>query len=424
VLESRRRTSASLLVLAAATFVYVTAETFPVGLLPQLARGLHVSEGDIGLLVTVYAVAAGLAALPVTLWTRHLPRRTLVAGAVSLLALSQFAIAVAPNYGLVMGARIVCAIAHGVFWAVLAPVAASLVPPHRAGRATAIVFTGNSLALVLGTPLATAIGQLLGWRAAAALVGVAGVLTVVGLVLVLPRLPSTNEHDVPGARAGALGAALRRRSVLGVSAVTALVVTGHFAAYTYIAALVRHDAGIAGLALSGVLLGYGVAGIAGTAAVGLAVDRRPRAAIVGCVGATSLALALLAAVGHGSVLGTVGPVLVWGAAFTAIPVCVQSAVLRVAPDVADTASAVLVVAFQAGIGGGALAGSFLVGSGGLDLLPIVGAICAGAATVVALRARQAFPLGHQARSSVARPSSTSSSSLAPQGAAAARTGTP
>ena len=315
-----------------------------------------------------------------------------------------------------MGARIVCAIAHGVFWAVLAPVAASLVPPHRAGRATAIVFTGNSLALVLGTPLATAIGQLLGWRAAAALVGVAGVLTVVGLVLVLPRLASSNERDVPGARAGALGAALGRRSVLGVSAVTALVVTGHFAAYTYIAALVRHDVGIAGLALSGVLLGYGVAGIAGTAVVGLAVDRRPRAAIVGCVGATSLALALLAAVGRGSMLGTIAPVLVWGAAFTAIPVCVQSAVLRVAPDVADTASAVLVVAFQAGIGGGALAGSFLVGSGGLGLLPIVGAICAGAATVVALRART-FPPGHQARSSVARPSGTGSSNLLPQGAA-------
>src|SRR5260370_4282952 len=151
---------------ATAVFVYVTAETLPVGLLPQLAAGLHVRRGAIGLLVTVYAAAAGFTAVPLTAWTSHRPRGQVVLTAVILLALSQFVIALAPDYAVVAGARVVCAFAHGVFWSVLAPVAARLVGPGRAGRATAVVFTGNSLALVLGTPLVPALAQVVGWQAA------------------------------------------------------------------------------------------------------------------------------------------------------------------------------------------------------------------------------------------------------------------
>lgn len=252
---------AGLTALAGATFVYVTAETLPIGLVPQLSAGLDVRPGTVGLLVTVYAAVAGLSAVPLTAALEHRSRRQVVVGCATVLALSQFVIAVAPGYPVVMAAaRIVCALTHGVFWSMLAPVAARLVAPGQGGRATALVFTGNSVALVLGVPLGTALGHLIGWRPTMA-----------------------------------------------------------------------------------------------------------------------------------ALLATVAAVVVWGAAFTALPVCLQGAVLRVAPRSTDTASALFVVAFQIGIGGGALAGSLLVDAGELSALCVTGAALAAAGLLVVLAARRAFP---------------------------------
>jgi predicted MFS family arabinose efflux permease len=375
--------------LASAAFVYVTAETLPVGLLPQLAAGLHVSDGAVGLLVTVYAGVAGLAALPVTARMGSRPRRQVVTGAVALLAVSLLVMAVAPDYAVLMAARLLCALAHGVFWSVLAPVAARLAPPGRAGRATATVFAGNSLALVLGVPLATALGQLTGWRVAMAVIGGAAVASAVGLRMTMPPLPP--EAARGDARPSPVRLALRSGPLAILCAVTTLLVIGHFTAYTYIAALVRRDAGLAGLALSAVLFAYGVAGIGGIALTGWVTDRRPRLAAAVCALGLTAALFALAALAPGSPVATVAAVILWGAAFTALPVCLQAGVLRIAPRFADTASALYVMAFQIGIGGGSLAGAVLVDSGLLGDLPAIGGVLAAAGTIVLLAARRAFP---------------------------------
>ena len=190
---------AGLTALAGATFVYVTAETLPIGLVPQLSAGLHVRPGTVGLLVTVYAAVAGLSAVPLTAALEHCSRRQVVVGCVAVLALSQFVIAVAPGYPVVMAARIVCALTHGVFWSMLAPVAARLVAPGQGGRATALVFTGNSVALVLGVPLGTALGHLIGWRPTMAALGVVAVLSAVALRRALPTLPAPSLPP-PGPR--------------------------------------------------------------------------------------------------------------------------------------------------------------------------------------------------------------------------------
>src|SRR5207253_888365 len=108
---------------------------------------------------------------------------------VAIFAVSQLAAALAPNFLFLTGARLVCALAHGVFWAVISPVVARLAPPGRAGRATSLVFLGNSLAIVLGVPLGTAIGQWLGWRVAIAVLSFGGMICVVALLRVLPALP-------------------------------------------------------------------------------------------------------------------------------------------------------------------------------------------------------------------------------------------
>jgi predicted MFS family arabinose efflux permease len=386
--------------LAGATFVYVTAETLPVGLLPQLSAGLHVRPGTVGLLVTVYAAVAGLTAIPLTASVEHRSRRTIVVACVGLLALSQFVVAVAPDYAVVLAARVLCALSHGVFWSMLAPVAARLAPPGQAGRATALVFVGNSVALVGGIPLGTALGHAVGWRAAMAALAVAAVLSTVALRHLLPELPdrhaTLSARDDPAplgvrARLAAVPAALRSGPLLAICAVTLIVVIGHFAAYTYITALVRRDTGLSGLGLSAMLFGYGAAGIAGIVLAGRILDRRPRRASAVCVGGVVLALAGLATVAHGSTAVTVAAVAIWGAGFTALPVCWQAAVLRVAPRSADTASALYVVAFQIGIGGGALAGSLLVNAGELAILPVAGLALAAIGLVVVLRSPRAFP---------------------------------
>jgi predicted MFS family arabinose efflux permease len=382
---------AALAALAASAFVYVTAETIPVGLLPQIARGLSVTEADVGLLLTSYAVVAGLATIPLTAITMRIPRHLLIAATVAVFAVSQLAAALAPTFAVLILARLICALAHGVFWSAIAPVAARLAPPGQAGKATALVFLGNSLAIVLGVPLGTAVGQWLGWRVAIGVLAAAGALCVLVLLAVLPSLPALPQDLVAraGARLRAAVAIIRSGPVAAVCLVTAVLVIGHFAAYTYIAPLVRRDGGLEGVGLSLLLLGYGAAGLVGNFVMGRYVDRRPGQLLIGSI--TVIVIALVALVPVLGTAPTVVAALLWGGAFTATPVCLQAAILRVAPHARDAASAVYVVAFQVGIGGGALVGERFVRAGHLAALPAVAAVLALTAGVIVLASRSAFP---------------------------------
>lgn len=373
------------------SFVYVTAETLPVGLLPQIAHGLSVSEAQVGLLLTTYATVAGLTAIPFTALTARVPRHRLIALCVAVFTASQALAVVAPTFQVLVASRLVAALAHGVFWAALAPVAARLAPPGQAGRATSLVFVGNSIALVAGVPLGTALGQIAGWRTAIAALAIAGAAASVALVRVLPELRAVENDQVSVPhRLRSASAVIRDRGVAAVCIVTAVVVIGHFAAYTYIAPIVRRAGGLDGLALSALLLGFGAAGIAGNLFAGRAVDRHPGAALAICAAIMAPAVAVLALIPGPAV--TIGAVLLWGMAFSAVPISLQSAILRVAPQTADAASAVYVVAFQIGIGGGALAGELLVSGGLLGLLPVLAAATAAGTVALVVRARGTFPM--------------------------------
>jgi predicted MFS family arabinose efflux permease len=387
-----RRPSAmarQLLVLAAATFVFVTTETQPIALLTPMASGLGVSESSVGLLMTAYAGLAALTAIPLTIFASRIPRRGLVIATVAMLVVSQIGLALAPSYAIALGARLVGAVAHGVFWSVIAQVAANLVSRDRVGRATAAVFAGNSVALVAGTPLVSALGALLGWRAAVGCMGAVAALVVAGMWRVLPAIDSGEAHL---GRLQILTGALKRPRLLVVCAVTLLVALGQFVAFTYLAPIVRAHTGLTGTGLSAVLLAYGAAGVVGVAAVGAITDRRPRVALLSCCAAVVGALALIALVGHSTPVMVVAT-LAWGAGFTALPICLQSAVLRVAggrDPVPDTASALYVVAFQIGIGGGALIGAGLLGAGQLGSIPAIALALIAGGTAIAAVSGQTF----------------------------------
>jgi predicted MFS family arabinose efflux permease len=379
----------ALTVLGASAFCYVTAETLPVGLLPQISEGLAVDEAKVGLLLTSYAVVAGVSTIPLTALTMRVPRHLLIAIAMAIFAVSQVAASFAPTFVILVASRLICALAHGVFWSAIGPVTARLAPRGQAGKATALVFLGNSLAIVLGVPLGTALGQWLGWRAATGVLAVGGVVCVLAVLRVLPSLPPVQVSRVADdLRAAVL--IMRNRRVLVLSAITTVIVIGHFAAYTYIAPLVRRDGGLSGVGLSALLLGYGAAGLITNYLVGGFVDRRPGPVLTGLLAVMTVAVALLAPpLGVGP---TVIVTLLWGAAFTAVPVCLAAGILRVAPPgERDAASAIYVVAFQIGIGGGAFLGERFVSAGLLGALPLLAAVMALVSCVLVARARQAFP---------------------------------
>ncbi len=382
----------AIVALATATFVYVTAEAMPVGLLPQISSGLSVSEAQVGLLLTSYAAVVAATTIPLTALTMRIPRHRLIAGMVVIFAISQGAAALAPTFAILILSRLLCAVAHGVFWSAIAPAAVRMAPPEQAGRVTSLVFVGNSAALVLGVPLTTALGQVAGWRSAFIAVAIAGVLSAIALVVVLPPLPAVSSQRSASVtvRMRSAGSMIRSRAMTPVCAVTTIAVVAQFATYTYIAPLVRRNGGLDGLGLSLLLLGYGVVGILGNLVLGRFVDRRPGVVLAGSILTVSAAMLALAFTrGTGA---TIVAILVWGIGFSVVPAALQAAVLRVSSHAQDSASAVYVVAFQVGIGGGALIGEQLVTGARLGALPLLGAAVAAAAGILVLSFPSTFPL--------------------------------
>jgi predicted MFS family arabinose efflux permease len=380
-----------LTVLGASTFFYVTAETIPVGLLPQIAEGLEVDEASVGLLLTSYAVVAAVSTIPLTALTMRVPRHLLIAVTVAVFVVSQAAATFAPTFTILVVTRLICALAHGVFWSVIAPVTARLAPPGQAGRATGLVFVGNSLAIVLGVPLGTALGQWLGWRVALGVMALGGLVSLLALLRFLPKLPPLPQdlETSVGTRLRTAFGIIRNRRVALLCLITVTVVLGHFATYTYLAPLLRRDAGLTGFGLSALLLGYGAAGLIANYVAARYVDRRPGTLLTLLLVVLAGSVALLA-----PVLGlwpAVLATLLWGAAFTAIPLCLAAATLRVVPRSRDAVNAAHVVAFQIGIGGGSLVGERLVSAGHLPALPVFTVLLAVISCVVVVLARDVFP---------------------------------
>src|SRR5919107_1919623 len=175
--------------LSAACFVSVTSENLPVALLPDLASGFAVSEPAVGLLVTGYAVVVAVSVVPLVALTAHWDRRTAAVVTVATITASNLLLAVAPSYGVAVVARVVSAVGHGVFWSVVAVIAARLLGPQRAGRATAVVFAGNSLAFLLGLPLSSWLGATIGWRPAVLAVAGVAALSAVAIRATVDPMP-------------------------------------------------------------------------------------------------------------------------------------------------------------------------------------------------------------------------------------------
>jgi predicted MFS family arabinose efflux permease len=357
-----------LLTLAGAIFVSVTSEFLPTGLLPEMAEGLGVSQSRIGLLVSVFAGTVVLSAAPLTSLTRNLPRKPLIVIVLVVFAISNLLCAIAPSYEVVLAARVLGGLAHGLFWAVVGAYPGHLVQKGQLARAVAITAAGGSAAFVLGVPAGTALGHLLGWRLAFTL---AGVVVLLLAVLVLRFLPAV-EHRAP-LPTGEIPIPLRKDpTALGVALVcviTLLMMVGHNLYYTYIVPFFTTINGFPDAAVSLLLLVYGLAGAVGLLLVGIFGGRYPRLGLLSSVGFVALAVLVLGLLPREPVVVVIA-LVVWGAAFGGAPALLQTRVLQLAsPRLRDVSAAFVTTSFNIGIGGGALIGSLMLDGWGLHTLP-------------------------------------------------------
>ena len=363
------RVTLALTVLAAAAFVYVTAEIMPVGALPAIAADLRVSEATVGTLLASYALVAAVATVPLVRWTANWPRRRILLFTLICLALSQLISALAPTFTVLALGRVLCALTHGLMWSVIAPIGVRMVPSTHAGRATAAVYVGTGLALVIGSPLTAVMSQLWGWRLAVAAISVAAVVVLVAARFTLPlmamptsdaRLRRTRHH--------------RNRRLVTMSVLTLVGVTGHFISYTFIVVIIRDVVGVSGANLAWLLAAYGIAGLTAMGLLARSGDRHPKVAIIGCLAGLSLVFTVLAGLAlddrHTAVTVLVGVVAIvgWGATATSMSPMLQSAAMRHSPEDPDGASGLYVAAFQVGIMAGSLLGGRLFSHGGLALM--------------------------------------------------------
>ncbi|MEU9532681.1 MFS transporter [Streptomyces sp. NPDC048213] len=381
----------ALLALATAVFITSLTETLPAGVLPGMADSLDVGAGAAGQAVTVYAAGTALTAIPLAAATASVPRKPLLLGAMAVFLVANTLTALAPGYAVLLAARFLAGVAAGLAWAILAGYARRIAPAGSEGRAIAVAMTGIPVALSLGVPAGTLIGEQVGWRAAFGAVSLA-TLAVVGWIAV--SVPAVGRPAAEGAGGDRPGPR-RTVAVPGVAAVmvtVAVFVLGHTVLYAYIAPYLR-QAGL-GPVTDAVLLAFGVACLLSIWCVGRLVDRRPRALMVTGAALFTLATAALALTGaHPAVWAAA---VLWGLGWGGAPTLLQTAAGRAASRhgaaAADTAQAVLVTLWNAAMALGGVIGGVLLDRSGAGAVAATAAVLGAVALlVVAGGRRHAFP---------------------------------
>lgn len=335
-------------------FGLVTAEFLPASLLTAMASDLQISEGAAGQTVTATALVGAIAAPSIPVLTRGMDRRHVMLALTLLLLLSNAIALAADSLWTLLAARVLLGVALGGFWSMVAPLAMRLVPEALFPRAMSLILTGVSVATVCAAPIGAWMGATWGWRSAFVGAGILGLATLVAQIATLPPMPPRAHPDLR-----ALGQLVARPSVRTALLAVLLVISGHFAGFTYVRPLMEDIAHLSIGSISAVLLGYGIGGFFGNLAGGHLAGRSERTAIVaGSVFIAVLAGALLLA-GQSAAVTSVAIVL-WGFAFGALPVGFQIWIVRAAPDQAEGASGLLVAAFQIAIATGAIGGGVLV----------------------------------------------------------------
>jgi predicted MFS family arabinose efflux permease len=379
-----RAAAGGLVALTLATFLAVTTEVLPVGLLPAIGADMRVSDSVTGLLVTVYAFMVAALAVPLTLSTARFSRKGLLLATLIAYTVSNAVVAVAPNFAVLAAGRAFGGIAHALFFSVSIGYASRLVLPAVTGRALALVTAGASAGFVLGVPLSTSLGTELGWRAAFGVLAGACAVTVLIVAFLLPPVPG-GGHTHTGAGVGP-----RRMRLAVVSTANTVVYLGQFTVYTYVAVLLLAS-GLGAAGVGPVLLGLGGVGLVGTWFAAVTLDRRPRAAVVVLLGAVVIGLVAIGVV-FPALGGVLAAAVLWGAGIGGVASVFQTAAIRTRGASPEVIGALVNTTANIGIGVGAAIGSAVLAGPGLGWLPFAGAAPVLAGLIIVVTARRSFPV--------------------------------
>lgn len=380
-----------------AAFVFNTSEFMPVALLTSIASDFSVSEAQAGMLISVYAWAVMLLSLPLMILASRVAFRTLLLVVVALFALFQVASAVAPGYWTLMAARLGVAAAHAVFWSIAAPIAIRVVSEEHRPFAMSVIVMGSSVATIAGLPLGRMIGLAVGWRMTFCCVAIISVLILLYMMKVFPQVEAAKPFSVRE-----LPSLIATPALRGIYLFTAIMMTGFYAAYSYIEPFLQQVIGLEGGTVTLVLSLFGAAGVLGSMAFSRLYGRLHLRFLGACIaGVVAVLFALWAAAGMtgGSASASAGMGAgagafvyagalaiaacgCWGLFGTALNVALQAEVIKHSSlDAQAVATSIYSGIYNFGIGCGTLAGGFVVTHAGIANVGLAGGVIAVAALV-------------------------------------------
>ncbi|MFE4535563.1 MFS transporter [Streptomyces scopuliridis] len=369
----------ALLALAIGAFGIGTTEFVIMGLLPEVAADYGVTIPTAGLLVTGYALGVMLGAPVMTVLGTRIPRKRMLMVLMGLFVLGNVLSALAPSFGLMLTGRVVASLAHGAFFGIGSVVAAGLVAPEKKAGAIAMMFTGLTVANVVGVPFGTYLGQSAGWRVTFLVVAGLGVLGLAGIAKLVPEQPRPE-----GVRIRHELAAFRNAQVLLAMAMTVLGFGGVFAAITYITPMMTETAGFADSSVTWLLVLFGLGMVAGNLIGGRFADRRLMPLLYVSLGSLAVVLALFTVTAHNKIAAAVTLTLIGALGFATVPP-LQKRVLDQASAAPTLASAVNIGAFNLGNALAAWLGGIVIAAGfGYTAPNWAGAALAGSALVLAV----------------------------------------
>ncbi|HDR1556337.1 TPA: sugar transporter [Pasteurella multocida] len=367
---ARQRQFARVITFALAGFVFNTTEFIPVALLSDIAQSFAMPVSQTGLIITVYAWVVSLMSLPFMLLTAKAERRGLLIKLLVLFILSHLLSVIAWDFWVLVLARIGVALTHAIFWAITASLVIRVAPKDKKSQAIGLLAIGCSLAMILGLPLGRLIGQFFGWRATFAIIALIAIGILCLFYQLLPHLPSKNAGSL-----NSLPTLFKRPLLLGLYALTMIIISAHFTAYSYIEPFMLNISTMSHSMATFVLFVFGLSGITASLLFNRYYNAGPIRFILFSMGLLTATLLLLF-IASQQTWTMFLLTFFWGIGIAGIGLGLQIRVLHLAPDATDVAMAIYSGIYNIGIGAGALLGNQVMQHYGLAYIGVAGALFA------------------------------------------------
>lgn len=352
--------------LTLSTFIFNTSEFIPIGLLTSIADDFAITESKAGLLITIYAWVVALASLPLMMAFAKTENKKLMLSLVALFTASHILSGFSNSYVMLMISRIGVACSHAVFWSIVTPLAVHVAPEGHRSTALSMIITGSSIAMIVGLPLGRAVGLMVGWRVTFLIIAILSAIVLCLLAAFLPKVPSDNNISLK-----TLPTLVSTPALLCIFVMTALTITGHFTAYSYIEPFLGQAAGFTNGEITMVLSAFGVIGIIVSVLFSKYYDRHQfaflRVAVLGICICT-----LLLGISSGNSFIMVCTCLLWGLSINCFNISLQSCIIEYSPFGTAIAMSIYSGIYNVGIGAGALVGGIVCSHIGIPFVGYVG----------------------------------------------------